>query len=306
MKKHLIALAVASAVSVPAMAQVTLGGLIDTGIGGDSITNGTTTRKTSITGIANRNSTSVITFSASEDLGGGMKASFFTNPALSTQTGLFAARDIYASLSGGFGDLRIGRFVPAFETVTGAYSQGGGTSLTAGTADFIFGSTAASLTAAAETAGTRVNYTEIGRGAAGGGALQYTSPNMSGLTMMVGVANTINDTSATVNTTGGRQTEGALNFVSGPISVGAAILNHVSTTEGTAADTDVDLFSIGASVNLDGIVLRVGHVAREEKANGAANPTVDADVTSIGVTRSNRRTANALALRADEGRRNLR
>jgi hypothetical protein len=55
MKKHLIALAVAGAVSVPAMAQnVSISGILDTGIGNDSITNGVLTRKTSSTGLASR------------------------------------------------------------------------------------------------------------------------------------------------------------------------------------------------------------------------------------------------------------
>lgn len=288
MKKHLIALAVAGVVSVPAMAQnVTISGLLDTGIGGDSITGGADgllTRKTTITGIANRNSTSVMNFAGSEDLGGGLKAGFFHNVSLTTQAGGFGARDTWVSLSGGFGEVKIGRFTPGFENVSAAYSQGGGTSSTAGTADFMFGSAAKSNTAAAETAGPRVAYTDIGRGAGGGGVIQYTTPIMSGLYAVLGHANTSNDTSASVNKTRGSQNELFVNFSSGPVSVGAGVLSHTASVEGTAANTDVDMMSLGASVNLDGIILRVGYLNRQENLSTTGQNTVDADTTTVGVT----------------------
>jgi len=290
MKKHLIALAVAGVVSVPAMAQnVSISGVLDTGIGGDSHTAGAagaTTRKTSITGIANRNTTSVMNFAGSEDLGGGLKAGFFHNVALTTQAGGFAARDTWVSLSGGFGEVKIGRFTPGFETVSAAYSQGGGTSLTAGTADFMFGgaTTARNDVAGTEQAGTRVNYTEIGRGAGGAGVLQYTTPTMNGLYAVLGHANNSNDDSGRVNKARGTQNELAVNYSAGPISIGAGILNHTASVEGTAASTEVDMMSLGASVTLDGIILRVGYLNRQEKLSTTGQSTVDADTTTVGVS----------------------
>ena len=294
MKKHLIALAVAGVVSVPAMAQnVTISGILDTGIGGDSITGGAagvTTRKTTITGIANRNSTSTLNFAGTEDLGGGLRASFFHNNAVSTQTGAFAARDTWVAVSGGFGEMKIGRFTPGFETVSANYSQGGGTSLTPGTADFMFGGaqdatgTAQSNVANAETAGTRVNYREIGRGAGGGGIIQYTTPTVNGLYAVLGYANTSDDSSTNVNKTRGSQGELALNFTSGPVSIGAGVLSHTASAEGTAASTDVDMMSLGASVNLDGIILRVGYLNRQEKLSTTGQNNVDADTTTVGVS----------------------
>jgi predicted porin len=288
MKKHLIALAVAGVVSVPAMAQnVTISGILDTGIGGDSITGGATgliTRKTTVTGIASRNTTSVMNFAGSEDLGGGLRAGFFHNVTLTTAAGGFGARDTWVSLSGGFGEVKIGRFTPGFETVSAAYSQGGGTSNTAGTADFMFGTAAKVNTAAAETAGPVAVYTEIGRGAGGAGVIQYTTPNMSGLYAVLAHANNSNDTSATVNKTRGTQNELAINFSSGPVSIGAGVLAHTASTENVAANTDVDMMSLGASINLDGIILRVGYLNRQEKLSTTGQNTVDADTTSVGVS----------------------
>ncbi len=293
MKKHLIALAVAGAVSVPAMAQnVSISGILDTGIGNDSITNNVTTRKTSATGLANRNSTSTINFSGTEDLGGGMKASFFMNQAMNSGTGALAARDTWAAISGGFGELKIGRYTPGFETITASYSQGGGTSLTAGTADFMFGSAAqinpdgTVATGLTVTSNPQALYTEIGRGGAGGvGHIQFTSPTMSGLTAVLGYGKGSNDVSGFPNSTTATQFEGSLNFVSGPVSIGGGFVRaNTLTDNNTAAERDIELMSIGASINLDGIVLRIGHIQRTEDLNVGGTPVVDADTTSIGIT----------------------
>lgn len=287
MKKHLIALAVAGAVSVPAMAQnVSISGILDTGIGNDSITNNLFTRKTSNTGLANRNSTSTINFSGSEDLGGGMKASFFMNQSMNSGTGALAPRDTWAAISGGFGELRIGRYTPGFETITSGYSQGGGTSLTAGTADFMFGSAAQDNNAATLTSAPQAIYTEIGRGGAGAtGHIQFTTPTMNGLSAVIGYGKASNDNNNTANATGATQFEATLNFVSGPVSIGGGLVRANTFTEANAtAERDIELMSIGASVNLDGIVLRVGHIQRTEDLNVGGTPVVDADTTSIGIT----------------------
>jgi len=298
MKKHLIALAVAGAVSVPAMAQnVTISGVLDTGIGNDSITQNVTTRKTSVTGLASRNTTSVVNFAGSEDLGGGLKANFFFNNTLSTVTGALAARDAWVSLTGGFGALQVGRYTPAFETVTAAYSQGGGTSLTAGTSDFMFGSAAQVAVGGAGdiafTAGPQAVYTEIGRGGAGTvgrtdqhGHIQYTSPVMSGLTLSAGYGKGSNDNGNSNSSTANTQMEGSFNFVAGPVSIGGGLVRVNNTTENNAAlERDVDVMSLGASLTLDGgIVLRVGHIQRTEDLTVGGTPVVDADTTSIGIT----------------------
>ena len=115
MKKSLIALAVLAA-SGAAMAQssVTLFGVVDVGVGHLSATN-------SVTGITQSgNSSSRLGFRGVEDLGGGLKAGFWVEGAISPDAGTGAgggntgpgfafARRSTLSLMGGFGEVRLGR-----------------------------------------------------------------------------------------------------------------------------------------------------------------------------------------------------
>jgi predicted porin len=111
MKKHLIAAAVAGALAVPAMAQVTVSGFIETGFA--SVEKSTTLKQTGINAADNGSMTGTpnITFSASEDLGGGLTAGatiqkvFEAGPG--TEPSDFKVAKI--SLSGGFGTIAIGR-----------------------------------------------------------------------------------------------------------------------------------------------------------------------------------------------------
>jgi len=115
MKKSLIALAVMAA-SGAAMAQssVTLWGIVDLSYRSVS-QNGTTLATMAQDGIAS----SRLGFRGTEDLGGGMKASFWLEGALQPDVGTSAAlqfqRRSTMSLEGGFGELRLGRdYTPTF------------------------------------------------------------------------------------------------------------------------------------------------------------------------------------------------
>jgi len=118
MKKSLIALAVLAA-SGAAMAQssVTIFGIVDVGVGHLSATN-------SVTGVTQSgNSSSRLGFRGVEDLGGGLKAGFWLEGAISPDTGTGAggsvagadansfkfARRSTISLAGNFGEVRLGR-----------------------------------------------------------------------------------------------------------------------------------------------------------------------------------------------------
>jgi predicted porin len=118
MKKHLIAAAVAGALAAPAMAQVTVYGVVELGIANaDAAT--TTTKMGS--GAIN---TSRLGFKGEEDLGGGMKAIFGMEMRLDptdgankeswsasggTTSAAFFERGAYVGLSGGFGTVKLGR-----------------------------------------------------------------------------------------------------------------------------------------------------------------------------------------------------
>ncbi len=151
MKKHIIAAAVAAAVAAPAMAQnVTVSGLIDVAPHTDAKnTIGAASIKSSGTTGVSGWSTSNIAFTASEDLGGGMKASatissFFDSGSTSPGNGLTDAagtayntiggRDRFIKLEGGFGAIQFGRFTPTINGYCG-YSCAGGTNNNAGTTD---------------------------------------------------------------------------------------------------------------------------------------------------------------------------
>ena len=87
MKKHLIAAAVAAAVAVPAMAQVTISGAI----GGNSTkykTDGASAPSESATTANDHLGTTALRISGAEDLGQGMKASFVLEGDLSLSSGL--------------------------------------------------------------------------------------------------------------------------------------------------------------------------------------------------------------------------
>jgi len=304
MKKHLIAVAVAAAVATPAMAQVTVSGIIDSGYLSRKDQVNLIDIKRNETGNANGASTSQLNFAATEDLGGGLRASAFHNVGLNSNTGGEAARDTWVALAGGFGEFRTGRFTPAGETNAASYSVGSSTVNAAGTIDFMFGHAAVSVTATG-AAGPRVAYTDIGRGlgVANGGLFQYTSPRIAGgLTVTVGFADTKidNTTTAMVGETQTQQKDLAINYSAGPFSMGLAIVDRrdnveaaagVANATGTvgsnpvaASQTDRDLTSFGVSYNLGGVTLRAGHIVREDKVTNANVNIIDATTTSIGLT----------------------
>jgi len=304
MKKHLIAVAVAAAVATPAMAQVTVSGIIDSGYLSRKDQVNLIDIKRNETGNANGANTSQLNFAATEDLGGGLRASAFHNVGLNSNTGGEAARDTWVALAGGFGEFRTGRFTPAGETNAASYSVGSSTVNAAGTIDFMFGHAAVSVTATG-AAGPRVAYTDIGRGlgVANGGLFQYTSPRIAGgLTVTVGFADTKidNTTTAMVGETQTQQKDLAINYSAGPFSMGLAIVDRrdnveaaagVANATGTvgsnpvaASQTDRDLTSFGVSYNLGGVTLRAGHIVREDKVTNANVNIIDATTTSIGLT----------------------
>jgi len=125
MKKHLIAAAVAAAVAVPAMAQVTIGGNFDVSYDfGDR----NTTDSLNPAGVL---STSALTIGGTEDLGGGLKAFFTVQSRLghimdvdgstgsataasgkvADRTGAinFGDRGAQVGISGGFGEVALGK-----------------------------------------------------------------------------------------------------------------------------------------------------------------------------------------------------
>ena len=135
MKKHLIAAAVAGALAVPAMAQVTVYGVIETGV--MNTDNGGSTKDTTALADSVVNS-SRLGFKGEEDLGGGTKAFFRLESGISASTGTigkgstmgvvdtskgtvtseltyfsnnnFFDRGAEVGIAGGFGQVKLGKF----------------------------------------------------------------------------------------------------------------------------------------------------------------------------------------------------
>ena len=266
MKKTLIALA-AVAVSTGAMAQATISGLLDINavnttkgsvqpIGGASVG-----VKTSDLATNNGWATSNLTFTASEDLGGGLRATAVMMSDIGATNG-FAARERTIGLSGGFGTVRMGRFAPAAAAGFHGFS-GAGTTFAPGN---IFG-----LSELFE----RQN-----------GLVQYTSPSFNGLTVNLAYANSSSDISNLDSKNNGKQTSLHLGYAAGPLSVGFGMNDRKNKVEATAAPTAAaqtkhDMDWIGASYDLGVARVMATHVKRKDKANGVA--LTDIKFNSIGV-----------------------
>jgi predicted porin len=113
MKKHLIAAAVAAAVAAPAMAQnVEIYGIMGLGYSSVKTDWADASTKTTTTGAAGQQAGTRIGFRGTEDLGGGLKAGFVYEIAVSNNnsTSVFGnTRLAYVDLAGGFGTFRAGK-----------------------------------------------------------------------------------------------------------------------------------------------------------------------------------------------------
>jgi predicted porin len=292
MKKHLIAAAVAGALAVPAMAQVTVSGLIDVvGYSSDKKSSQASSTAATITDSDLKNkgyngiATPQIAISGSEDIGGGMKASFTINTGLFTDGGTsFGDRDRTIALSGGFGEIKLGQFVPAaangFHGYTAASSSQAGTTYTfanaSSTTDLRFGD---DLTAGSFE---RDSYT-----------MQYTTPSIGGLVANIAYRhNTTADASNLAGETGLAQTSLHVGYSAGAMKVGVGMNTKTVKAEGTTAATAGDeiegkLNWLGASYNLGMATVGFAHIQRQDETTTAAGATTknsDIKTNVLGVT----------------------
>jgi len=202
MKKHLIAAAVAGALAVPAMAQVTVSGVLDVQAYNSRDTErvaagAARTARTSVDDVGSNGastdnanaldgwSTSQLVFTASEDLGGGLKATAVWVQRMSNTT--FGERDRSIQLDGGFGSVRIGRFNPSITSGYSSISALGTTGNAGSNYNFVTngGADEFSASGAIYASGNFERQDNL---------IQYTSPNMSGVVATVGSATSSTDT----------------------------------------------------------------------------------------------------------------
>jgi len=228
MKKTLIAIAALAATGAFAQSTVTISGTMDAGLSVASVQNATTGVSDKVSGFLGNNvATSAINIAATEDLGAGMKASFFieTNPDMSGTTSTangaavaagalstgsaFGGGQRFVGLSGGFGSIKMGSPNSATLEVIGL-SNPYGTALGGGYSSN-FSRLGAAGTAAAVGVQNRVIRAEK--------SLRYDTPNMNGFAASYNLS--FGNAVAGAASTTGVQTLG-LTYNAGALNVGFA------------------------------------------------------------------------------------
>jgi len=323
MKKSLVALAALAVAGVAsAQSSVTLFGVVDASISGYSATsrdlNGATflnpfyvnkgSIKASRRELANSGyNSSRLGFRGTEDLGGGLAASFWLEAPITNDDGqggvsTFARRST-VSLSGGFGEVRLGRDYSATfwnDTVFDPFGTNGvGTNLvfSASSGFAAFNGYGAAKTPLVNTPQiTDVggsNYTRTSNNIAyflppnlGGfyGQLQYSFSEKTKYSPGTATPNVANNSRA------GRYIGGRFGYANGPLDVAAA---YGSSTVGdqyyAGVTSKVNTFNLGASYDF-GPVKLFGEVSRSKKKDDYENEplvrTPDVDLTGylLGVT----------------------
>jgi len=318
MKKSLVALAALAVAGVAsAQSSVTLFGVVDASISGYSSTsrdlNGATflnpfylnqgSVKVSQRVLANSGyNSSRIGFRGTEDLGGGLAASFWLEAPISNDDGqqgiaTFARRST-VSLSGGFGEVRLGRdYTPTFwnDTVFDPFGTNGvGTNLisTANTPFGNFGTPAASTGAFTNVGNS--NYVRSSNSIG-----YFLPPNLGGFYGQLQYAFSEKNkyspgtaTPATANTSRqGRYVGGRFGYANGPLDVA---VSYGSSTVGdqyyVGTTTKVNTLNLGASYDF-GPVKLFGELSKaKNKVDYEVEPFLggrpDVDLTGylLGVT----------------------
>jgi predicted porin len=250
MKKSLLALAALTAFAGVASAQssVTLFGIID--VNARRVDNGAVGTLKSLS--TDGNASSRLGFRGVEDLGGGLKANFWLEGAFGADTGCGGPsvggaacaaatwqRRAYVGLSGGFGEIRLGReYTPTFFQVL-AYEPWGYVGVaTLGNARNAIGSQA--------TTAVRTNN-----------GITYVLPALGGVYGSFQVA-------AGEATTGNKYVGARVGYAAGPVNVSGAYGKTYKT--GTMI-SDLKQISFGGSYNLGFMSLMLGYEKQDYSTN---------------------------------------
>ncbi len=285
MKKTLIALAVLAA-SGASFAQSTV-----TLSGGFGLAAGTTTIGEASSGMQIARQTGNINFAGTEDLGGGLKASFQLQTSIgsiATTNGAAAPatlgdRGANVNLMGSFGTLSLGRSASAVRALWGSIGDVSQLPVVSGLSA---GNTAAAATApvaiAAGDAQARVIY-----GDAYANSISYSSPSLNGFTVSVGVApsqsttTNVGDDAATKDTV-----SYTLGYANGPLAAAVNLTDMAATAAGGAKMTTVlvsyDLGLAKVGLTQQSINLNAGGVNPGDAYAVTAAVPVGAGLLSFG------------------------
>jgi len=257
MKKTLIALAAVAASSVALAQNVTISG----GMGVAFEKNGSTDGE-----LKNSDGGNGVNFTGTEDLGGGLKATFRFNPRFSSVTGATIgtalAQNASVSLSGGFGTLQFGREGMASASGFDAFAAFG-------------------------EAG---NYGWSGKvGARTDNIMLYVSPTFGGIS--VRAAMTANNANA-----GNEFTYFRASYSAGPLALTVAQEKNPSTVAGTKGATDKE-FALSYDLGV-AKVLAVSGKAGTAASESTIGATVPMGAITLKAAYKNA-TANVFAIGAD-------
>jgi predicted porin len=281
MKKSLLALAALATVAGAASAQssVTLSGSVDLGVKHegvdlrDPVTGAITGSDSnwSLGGAAS--SRTAITLSGVEDLGGGLKAFFLANHRFNANDGTVNSgigfwRQSWVGLSGGFGDVRLGKMLPPLQEFNGQYEPWDG------------GDTVANV----HTGGIASGFTN----ARYNGAAYYRSPSFGGAQLHAMVADS-NQNGGGAGVANGETPVGVgVQFVNGPLSLAlagdrtatdvktlgaygkynfgvATLLAQFERGNLVADDDKVARWSIGGLIPIGAAVIKVGYLKASDE-----------------------------------------
>jgi len=244
MKKTLVALAALAATASFAQSTVGIIGTLDLGFVNSNTNGGAVTNNVA----GNSTATSAVKFIGTEDMGGGLKASFLLeiNPNLAASSTLNTAAGYQAytgtpfngeqwvALSGGFGEVKLGTANAGALLVNGM-AQPFGTALGGGYSGSFgrFGNTAGinQFYGLASNSGRIVRHEKVA---------QYTTPTMSGFKAMVEYAAGNGDTAGASATNTNAFTGLMLSYANGPLNVGYSYTS-IKAGSNAAAATPADI-----------------------------------------------------------------
>lgn len=278
MKKTLLAAALIAGFAGVAQAQtpatnVTLYGIVDEGITYKSIDSYTGHDSQSITGVdSGIQSGSRWGLKGSEDLGGGLKANFVLESGLkadtgaSDQNGLLFGRQAFVGLSGGFGEVRLGRqMVAGYELATLVDPFGAG-----------FGSAGMQSTFSSAK-GLRVNNAAV-----------YRSPVVNGFLGVVGYSFNALGTEVAGLSNNTHATTIGLGYLNGPLAL-LASYEQVNVPQAVIANADdIKHWWVGGTYDLKVVKLAAAY-GQDKNQNGILAPVAfgssnDAKQYMLGAT----------------------
>jgi len=272
MKKTLIALAAIAAVSA-ASAQVTLYGRIDAGVAVTTTNSGAAGESDLSVNkqISGNQSGSRWGMKGTEDLGGGLSASFVLENSLAIDTGVSTGftRQAFISVAGPFGALSLGRQYTAIDNLWGTFDPQGYTGASA--MSYAWNSF---LDKATTTSGA---HSDMGRR---DNMIAYALPKMGNFSAYVQVSpgedNDIAGRSA------GNFASVGVNFASGPFAAGLAYENTSVTTAAAAASTAYSFPSATTGACATGTTTTAGGFCSKASAASLATNTDIANTSVMG------------------------